>query len=224
MNEIKDSVKVYGKSRIGEGSRIMDYSIIGMPSRKSTGNGSVIGRDCVIRNHNCIYEDTQIGDGFQSGGLTQIREDVRIGDGCKVGTLCTIEIGAVIGNHVNIQGHCNIGEWTRIEDGVFVGPMVIMATDFKMDGNIRPALIKSGSRIGSNSTIVGGVTVGEGAIIGAHSVVTTDIPPFTIACGIPARPVKKVTLEEVQRFQKNMMKDKVDIVRLFNLHHRIQSP
>ena len=222
MSEIKDTAKVYGKSRIGEGTKIMDYTIIGMVSRKNTGNGTIIGRNCTIRNHNCIYEDAVIGDDFQSGGLTQIREDVRIGDNCKVGTLCTIEIGAVIGNHVNIQGHCNIGEWTKIEDGAFVGPMVIMATDFKMDGNIRPATIKSGARIGSNSTIVGGVTVGQGAIIGAHSVVTTDIPPFTIACGIPARPVKKVTEEEVARFQKNMMKDKVDIVGLFRSYCKTQ--
>ena len=215
MSGIKDTVKIYGNSKIGEGTKIMDYTIIGMVSRKNTGNGSIIGRNCTIRNHNCIYEDAAVGDDFQSGGLTQIREGVRIGNNCKVGTLCTIEIGAVIGNHVNIQGHCNIGEWSKIEDGVFVGPMVIMATDFKMDGNIRPATIKSGVRIGSNSTIVGGVTIGEGAIIGAHSVVTTDIPPFTIACGIPARPVKKVTEEEVARFQKNMIKDKVDIVGLY---------
>lgn len=222
MSDIKDTVKIYGKSKIGEGSRIMDYTIIGMVSRKNTGNGAIIGKDCVIRNHNCIYEDVIIGDDFQSGGLTQIREDVKIGNNCKVGTLCTIEIGAAIGNHVNIQGHCNIGEWTKIEDGVFVGPMVIMATDFKMDGNIRPATIKSGARIGSNSTIVGGVTIGEGVIIGAHSVVTTDIPPFTIACGIPARPVKKVSEEDVRLFQKNMMKDKVDILKLFSSYHRTQ--
>jgi len=222
MAEIKDTARVYGKSRIGEGTKIMDYSIIGMVSRKNTGNGAVIGKNCTIRNHNCIYEDAVIGDDFQSGGLTQIREDVRIGNDCKVGTLCTIEIGAVIGNHVNIQGHCNIGEWSKIHDGVFVGPMVIMATDFKMDGNIRPATIKPGVRIGSNSTIVGGVTIGEGAIIGAHSVVTTDIPPFTIACGIPARPVKKVTEEDVVKFQKNMMKDRVDILSLFRSHCKSQ--
>jgi acetyltransferase-like isoleucine patch superfamily enzyme len=222
MNEIKDTVKIYGKSKIGEGTKVMDYSIIGMASRKNTGNGATIGKGGTIRNHNCIYEDAVIGDDFQSGGLTQIREDVRIGDNCKVGTLCTIEIGAVIGNHVNIQGHCNIGEWSKIHDGVFVGPMVIMATDFKMDGNIRPATIKSGVRIGSNSTIVGGVTIGEGAIIGAHSVVTTDIPAFTIACGIPARPVKKVTEEDVRLFQKNMMKDKVDILSLFRTHCKSQ--
>jgi acetyltransferase-like isoleucine patch superfamily enzyme len=222
MDEIKDTVKIYGESRIGEGVRIMDYSIIGMASRKDTGNGAVIGRGSVIRNHNCIYEDAEIGEGFQSGGFVQIRENVRIGHDSKVGTLCTVECGAVIGNHVNIQGQCNIGERTRIEDGVFVGAMVGMVTDPKMDGNVKSATIKSGARIGSNTIIVGGVTVGEGAIIGANSVVTNDIPPFTVACGVPARVVKNVTEEDVRLFQKNMLGDKVDILKLFRSLHSTQ--
>ncbi|HJW97181.1 MAG TPA: N-acetyltransferase [archaeon] len=215
MAEIKETVKVYGKSKICEGVRIMDYSIIGMESRKKTGNGSVIGKNCTIRNHNCIYEDAEIGEGFQSGGLTQIREGVRIGDFSKVGTLSVIESGARIGNHVNIQGHCNIGEGTVLEDGVFVGAMVTMVTDSRMDGNVRSCVVETGARIGSNSTIVGGVKIGAGSIIGANSVVTSDIPPFVVACGMPARPVKKVTEEDVREFQRNILKDKVDLVNIF---------
>ena len=215
MAEIKETAKVYGNSRLGEGVRIMDYTIIGMESRKRTGNGTAIGNGSTIRNHNCIYEDVEIGEGFQSGGLTQIREGVKIGDFSKVGTLCVIESNARIGNHVNVQGHCNIGEGTVLEDGVFVGAMVTMVTDSKMDGNVKSCVVKAGARIGSNSTIVGGVRIGEGAIVGANSVVTNDIPAFTVACGMPARPVRKVTESDVREFQKNMLKDRMDLVSIF---------
>jgi acetyltransferase-like isoleucine patch superfamily enzyme len=84
-----------------------------------------------------------------------------------------------------------------IEDDVFVGPNVSFSNDkvpraFNVDWKITPTLVKRGASIGANATIVCGVTIGEYAMIGAGSVVTRDVPAFSLAIGNPVRVVSKI--------------------------------
>ena len=128
-----------------------------------------------------------------------------IGDDTKVGTFVEIQKGVRIGKRVKISSHSFICEGVTIEDYVFIGHGVMFINDrfprattpsgdlqTGSDWVVVPTLIKKGASIGSNATILCGVTVGEGSIIGAGSVVTKDVPPNTIVAGNPARVLRGI--------------------------------
>jgi UDP-2-acetamido-3-amino-2,3-dideoxy-glucuronate N-acetyltransferase len=123
-----------------------------------------------------------------------------IGDGTKIGTFVEIQKGAKIGKNCKISSHSFVCEGVEIEDNVFIGHGVMFINDkfpratnddgsmqTEEDWKLEKTLIKKGASIGSNATILCGVTIGEKAIIGAGSVVTKDIPDGGIAFGNPAK-------------------------------------
>ena len=123
-----------------------------------------------------------------------------IGDECKIGTFVEIQKGAVIGRRVKISSHTFICEGVTIEDEVFVGHNVSFINDryprsTNPDGSLQSdedwklemTLVKRRASIGTGSTILCGVTIGENAVIGAGSVVTHDVPDNAIFAGNPAR-------------------------------------
>ena len=128
-----------------------------------------------------------------------------IGDETKIGAFVEIQRGAVIGKRVKVSSHTFICEGITIEDNAFIGHGVIFINDLfprstNEDGSMQtsrdwkciPTLIRRGASIGSNATILCGITVGEGAIVGAGSVVTKDVPERTIVAGNPARVLRKL--------------------------------
>jgi acetyltransferase-like isoleucine patch superfamily enzyme len=128
-----------------------------------------------------------------------------IGDESKIGTFVEIQKGAKIGRHVKVSSHTFICEGVTIEDEVFIGHGVMFINDkypraatstgqlqTEADWVCVPTLIKKGASIGSNATILCGVTVGEGAIVGAGSVVTHDVPPGAVVAGSPARVIRMI--------------------------------
>ena len=132
-----------------------------------------------------------------------------IGDHSQLGTFVEIQKGAKIGRRVKISSHTFICEGVEIEDEVFIGHSVTFINDkyprataasgelqTEADWKCIGTLIKKRASIGSNATILCGVTVGEGALIGAGSVVTRDVPPGAIVAGNPARIITKTTLKE----------------------------
>lgn len=123
-----------------------------------------------------------------------------IGDDTRIGTFVEIQRNATIGARCKIQSHSFICEGVTIEDEVFIGHGVMFTNDrFPLATNpdgkprteanwlLEPVLVKRGAAIGSNATIVCGVTLGEGSLVGAGAVVTRDVPPFAIVAGVPAR-------------------------------------
>ncbi len=128
-----------------------------------------------------------------------------IGDESKIGTFVEIQKGAKIGSHVKISSHTFICEGVTIEDEVFIGHGVMFINDkypraatstgqlqTEADWVCTPTLIKSGASIGSNATILCGVTIGEKAIVGAGSVVTHDVPPGAVVAGNPAHIIRSI--------------------------------
>lgn len=128
-----------------------------------------------------------------------------IGDHSKVGAFVEIQKGVKIGKNVKVSSHTFICEGVTIEDNVFVGHNVSFINDkyprsttgegqlqTEADWSVVPTVVKKGASIGTSSTILCGVTIGENAIVGAGSVVTKDIPDNVVAAGVPARVRRKL--------------------------------
>ena len=129
-----------------------------------------------------------------------------IGDETKIGPFVEIQKNAFIGKRCKIQSHSFICEGVTIEDEAFVGHGVMFTNDkypratadsgslqTEADWKVVPTVIKRRASIGSNATILCGVTVGEEAIVGAGSVVLHDVPAKTVVAGNPAKVIRKIT-------------------------------
>jgi len=127
-----------------------------------------------------------------------------IGDNSKVGTFVEIQKGATIGNNCKISSHSFICEGVHIADNCFIGHGVMFTNDLfpratnpdgsqqtDEDWNLVETFVEKGASIGSNATILCGVTIGENALIGAGSVVTKDVPANSVVVGNPARVIDK---------------------------------
>jgi len=148
-----------------------------------------------------IDEGALIGEGTKIWHFCHIMPGAKIGSKCSIGQNVNIGSRAEIGNGVKIQNNVSVYDDVIIEDDVFCGPScvftnVINPRSFvERKNEFKKTIIKKGASIGANATIVCGVTIGEYALIGAGSVVTKDIPAYSLAYGNPAREKGKVDKE-----------------------------
>jgi acetyltransferase-like isoleucine patch superfamily enzyme len=147
----------------------------------------------------CIAPDVRLGKNVKLSKFINLY-GCEIGDETKIGAFVEIQKGAKVGKKCKISSHTFVCEGVTIEDNVFVGHSVTFINDpypraTKPDGELQtdedwkvePTLIRKGASIGSGSTILAKVTIGENAIVGAGSVVTRDVPANTIVAGAPAK-------------------------------------
>jgi UDP-2-acetamido-3-amino-2,3-dideoxy-glucuronate N-acetyltransferase len=124
----------------------------------------------------------------------------KIGDQSKIAAFVEIQKGAVLGRRVKVEAFVFIPTGVTIEDGAFIGPHVCFSNDrypsaVDETGNllqvgewtVTPTLVRKRASIGANATIVCGITIGEGAMVGAGATVTHDVPPDSLVVGNPAR-------------------------------------
>ena len=151
------------------------------------------------RKHAQIAPDVRLGKNVKIFGLVNLY-GCEIGDDAKIGAFVEIQKGARIGNRCKISSHTFICEGVTIEDEVFVGHNVTFINDLypratrasgalqtEKDWVCKTTVVKRGASIGSSATLLGGIVVGEGALIGAGSVVTKDVPPYSVVAGNPAK-------------------------------------
>jgi acetyltransferase-like isoleucine patch superfamily enzyme len=135
-----------------------------------------------------------------------------VDDGSKVGAFVEIQKNVMIGKNCKISSHTFICEGVKIRDNVFVGHNVSFINDLyprstnpdgtpqtEKDWKVVETLVDEGSSIGTSATILAGIRIGRNAIIGAGSVVTRDVPDNTIVAGNPAKVLRKITDQKVQR-------------------------
>lgn len=132
----------------------------------------------------------------------------KIGDQTKIGAFVEIQKGVVVGRLCKISSHTFICEGVVIEDEVFVGHGVMFVNDrypratsggrlqIEADWEMLPVLVKRGASIGSGTVIMGGVTIGANALVGAGAVVTRDVPDYALVVGVPARAVGDIRERE----------------------------
>lgn len=146
-----------------------------------------------------ISPDVRLGQGVRIFAFVNLY-GCEIGDESKIGTFVEIQKGAKIGKRVKVSSHSFICEGVVVEDEVFIGHGVMFINDryprattpagetqTEADWKLENTLIKQRASIGSNATILCGVTIGENAIVGAGSVVTRDVPANAVVAGNPAR-------------------------------------
>lgn len=152
-----------------------------------------------------IRDDVKLGEGVIVNDFVNLY-GCEIGDRTKVGPFVEIQKGVKIGRDCKISSHTFICEGVEIEDKAFIGHNVTfindnyprattkegkLAEDIDWKDRFRKTLVKQGASIGSSATILGGVTIGEGALVGAGSVVTKDVLPHTVVAGVPAKELRR---------------------------------
>jgi len=152
----------------------------------------------------CIADDVKLGRDVKLSKFINLY-GCEIGDETKIGAFVEIQKNASVGKRCKISSHTFICEGVTIEDNVFIGHGVTFINDSyprsttaagglqtEADWKVERTLIRKGASLGSGSTILSNVTVGENAIVGAGSVVTKDVSPNTIVAGNPAKVLRHI--------------------------------
>jgi len=164
---IEPYVQLLGKTRIGGNCRIRSFSVI---------ENCTLGDSVLVRNH-CVLEDSTLADGAQIGPFAHLRPGSEIGEGAHVGNFVETKkarLGkGVKANHLTYLGDAEIGEGTNIGAGTIT---------CNYDGvNKHGTRIGKGAFVGSDTTLVAPISIGDGAYIGAGSCITKDVPPDALA-------------------------------------------
>jgi len=159
--------------------------------------------DKELPDYSRIAPDVKLGRDVSIHGFVNLY-GCEIGDETRIGTFVQIQKGSKIGARCKISSHTFICEGVTIESGVFVGHGVTFINDrypraisgigqlkTESDWDCQKTVVKQGAAIGSGATLLGGITIGENAMVGAGSVVTTDVPANAIVAGNPAKILKR---------------------------------
>ena len=142
-----------------------------------------------------VDEGARIGKGTKVWHFCHVMPGAEIGERCSLGQNVVVMSGTRIGNNVKIQNNVSIYEGVELEDDVFCGPSMVFTNVINPRSHVprkseyRKTRVRRGTSIGANATIICGVTLGEYAFIGAGAVVTTDVQPYALMVGVPARRV-----------------------------------
>ena len=189
---------IHSNVHIGHGTVVEEGCEIGHPprGRKPGELPTTIGTGGMIRSGTVIYAGTTIGDDFNSGHGTMIREDNVIGDHCSVGSNAVLEPGNRIGSGTRIHSQCFL-EHVTLGERVFLGPGVVFTDDPhpacpRYLECVLGATVEDDVSIGGNATILPGVRIGAGSLVGAGAVVTRNVATGTVVGGNPARVLKQI--------------------------------
>jgi UDP-2-acetamido-3-amino-2,3-dideoxy-glucuronate N-acetyltransferase len=146
-----------------------------------------------------LLDDVELGEGVVIGPFTNLY-GCRIGDETRVGPFVEIQRGAVVGARCKIQSHTFICDGVEIADEVFVSHGVVFVNDKRPrattgdgrfqteeDWTLLRTVVEARASVGSGAVVLGGITIGEGALVGAGAVVTRDVAPGEVVAGNPAR-------------------------------------
>ena len=158
-----------------------------------------------MNEHVCITEDVRLGENVRLSKFINLY-GCEVGANTKIGAFVEIQKNAKVGRNCKISSHTFICEGVTVEDNVFVGHSVTFINDSyprattpagslqtETDWKVEPTRVRQGASIGSGSTILSNLTIGENALIGAGSVVTRDVPANAIVAGNPAKILRYIT-------------------------------
>jgi acetyltransferase-like isoleucine patch superfamily enzyme len=160
------------------------------------------GRPPLIAPNAEVDQRARVADSARVWSLAQVREEAVVGENCIIGRGVYVDAGVIIGDNCKIQNNALLYSPAKLEEGVFVGPAAVFTNDtfpraINPDGSLKSGsdwdmvgvTVRRGAAIGANSVVLGGVEVGEWALVAAGSVVTDDVPAYALMVGAPARRV-----------------------------------
>ena len=206
---VGDNTIIYGPAVVRKKTYIGPNCLLGHPDRgrlkekisnprelemNSESDILEIGEECIIRSGSIIYTNVELRKRVELGNNVMIREKVMVGDGTIVGTNTVIDGSSRLGRNVSIQTGVYICTNSTVEDSVFLGPYCVFTNDkYAMQKETKLLIgptIKRGASVGANATLMAGIIVGEGAVVGAEALVNKNVPARTICVGIPAKIMK----------------------------------
>lgn len=197
---IAETAHIYSSVSLGATPSIGEFVVVGvLPSgRLSDDLETRIGDNAVIRSHSVIYAGNQIGRDFMTGHSVLIREENRIGDNVSVGSHSVIEHHVRIADNVRIHSQAFIPEFSILDEGCWIGPNVVFTNaryplSPGAKENLKGPIVRSGAKIGANSTLLPGVIIGKDALVGAGAVVVGDVAPGKVVAGNPASVIGDVS-------------------------------
>ncbi len=184
---------------LGKDVELGEHVIIGLPPRGAAEGElrTVIGDYSIIRSHTVIYAGNVIGERFQSGHHVLIRENNTIGKDVSIGSSSVVAHHVKLGDHVRIHSQAFIPEFSVIEDDAWIGPRAVLTNAMypksrNVKNELKGPLIRRGAKIGANATLLPGVEIGEGSLVGAGAVVTKSVEKNAVVVGNPARKINSL--------------------------------
>jgi acyl-[acyl carrier protein]--UDP-N-acetylglucosamine O-acyltransferase len=226
---IGNRVKIGAYSIIGRMARIGDGSVIGSHCEIAMQSGVleegplVLGENSLIRSGSIFYQNSRFGDSLSTGHRVTVREGVSAGLNLQIGTLSDVQGHCSIGDFVRFHSNVHVGQKTEIGSFVWIFPYVVLTNDPHP-----PSESLSGCKVGdfaviaTMSTILPGVQIGAGALVGAMSLVREDLPNDMICVGVPGKaiaPISKIKFKDTgkqiypwrRHFHRGYPRDVVDL-------------
>jgi len=189
---------IHANVSIGDGSFVDSHALIGAPTADYYADPQAhepapcrIGKHAIIRSHVVLYSGVTIEDDFECGHHVTIREGTRIGNGVRIGTSSDVQREAAIGDYTRLHSNVFVAARSVIEELTWLFPHVMLVDDPHppSDTCTQGPTIRKFASVGAASMIYPAVEIGHGAVVGAMSLVRSDVPPDMLVVGIPAKVV-----------------------------------
>jgi acetyltransferase-like isoleucine patch superfamily enzyme len=181
---------VYDNVVIADGTTIGAHCEIGYPTVLADDVPLHIGESSLIRSHSIFYQGSWFGEQLITGHRVTVREKTKAGKNFQIGTLGDIQGHCNIGDYVRFHSNVHIGQHANIGSYVWIFPYVVLTNDPHPPSDIMMGVtVKDFAVIATMSVILPGITVGRGALVGAHSSVNQDVADDMVVVGSPAKAI-----------------------------------
>lgn len=169
------------------------YCEIGYPTPLAKNNELIIGENSVIRSHTIIYLGSQLKSGLKTGHHVTVRENTQTGIDFQIGSLGDVQGDCIIGDCVRTHSNVHIAKGSHIGNFVWLYPYVVLTNDPHPPSEVRKGVsIEDYAVIATKSTILPGIRIGKHSLVGAHSYVNKNVPPYTLVQGVPIKEICEV--------------------------------
>lgn len=191
---------VHDNVHIGDNSTIESYCELGVSNHLSQNGFLSLGENARIRSRSTFYEGSIFGEGLVTGHNVTVREGTIAGKNLQIGTLSDIQGHCIIGDYVRFHSNVHIGQKSKIGHFVWIFPYVVLTNDPHPPSNIlKGVTIEDYVAIATMTTVLPGVCIHKGALVGAHSLVNKDVESDSVVVGSPAKfvcPANKIKLQD----------------------------
>ena len=184
---------IHAGVEIGDGTEIGAYCELGLPTSAALTNALKIGQGCIIRSHAVIYKGSRLGAQTQLGHYVSIRENSDIGLGVLIGTRSQVEGDCQIGDYTRLHSEVHVGKLAKIGRCAWLYPKVQFTNDPLPPTHVMESVVVGDlSVVCTGTLLMPGIEIGLGAYIGAASVVRESVPAVMFASGNPAKALFRV--------------------------------